>query len=112
MHGGLARWHETEALLRVGSADQAREGVRLFGERVGNKQRYRIPYLRALAVLAQWDGDTEQAIAHLQEAAQLAEEIGLPGELWQLLVALGELYQSSKNESQAQQALAHAATER
>jgi predicted ATPase/DNA-binding SARP family transcriptional activator len=109
MHGGLARWHETEALLRGGDTEQAREDVRRFGERFGNKRRYRIPYLQALAVLARWDGDTEQAIVHLQEAARLAEGIGLPGELWQLLAALGELYQSCKNESQAQQACARAA---
>jgi hypothetical protein len=46
LRGGLARWHETEALLRGGSTDQAREDVRRFGERAGNKRRYRIPYLR------------------------------------------------------------------
>jgi len=109
MYGGLTRGHETEALLRGGSAEQAREDVRRFGERAHNKRRYRIPYLRALAVLAQWDGDAEQAIVHLQEAARLAEEIGLPGELWQILAVLGELYQLCKNESQAQQAFARAA---
>ncbi len=109
MHGGLARWHETEALLRGGSVEQAREEVRRFGERVGNRRRYRIPYLRSLAVLAQWDGNTEQAIVHLQQAVQLAEEIGLPGELWQILAVLGELYQSCENESQAQQAFTRAA---
>lgn len=96
-------------MLRGGSTEQAREEVRRFGELAGNKRRYRIPYLRALAVLARWDGDTEQAIVHLQKAVQLAEEIGLPGELWQILTAQGELYQSCKNESQARQAFAHAA---
>ena len=108
MYGGLTRWHEIEALLRGGSPDQAREEVRRFGERVGNKRRYRIPYLRALAVLARWDGDAEQAIVHLQEAARLAEEIGLPGELCQILAVLGELYQLCKNESLAQQVFARA----
>jgi DNA-binding SARP family transcriptional activator/predicted ATPase len=109
LHGGLARWHETEALLRGGRIDQAREDVRRFGERAGNKRRYRIPYLRALAVLAQWDNELDQAIAHLEAARALAEQLGLPGELWQILAALGELYQSCKNESQAQQAFARAA---
>jgi predicted ATPase/DNA-binding SARP family transcriptional activator len=109
MHGGLARWHETEALLRGESVEQAKEEVRRFGELVGNKRRYRIPYLRSLAILAQWDGETEQVISHLQQAVQLAEEIGLPGELWQLLAALGELYQAHKNVSQARQAFARAA---
>jgi tetratricopeptide (TPR) repeat protein len=96
-------------LLRGERIEQAREEVSRFGERVGNRRRYRIPYLRSLAVLAQWDGDTEQAISHLQQALQLVEEIGLPGELWQLLAALGELYQACKNENQAQHAFARAA---
>jgi tetratricopeptide (TPR) repeat protein len=109
LHGGLARWHETEALLRGGRIDQAREDVRRFGERAGNKRRYRIPYLRASAVLAQWDNELDQAIAHLEAARDLAEQLGLPGELWQILAALGELYQACKNESQAQQAFARAA---
>ncbi len=108
IHGGLARWHETEALLRGGSTEQAREEVRRFGERVRNKRRYRIPYLRALAVLAQWDNEIDQAITHLEAAQDLAEQLDLPGELWQILAVLGELYQLCKNESQAQQAFARA----
>ncbi len=39
-----------------------------------------ILYLRSLAVLAAWDGHSEQAIGHLREAATLAAEIGLPAE--------------------------------
>ena len=109
LHGGLARRHETEALLRGGSTEQAREDVRRFGERSRNKRRYRIPYLRASAVLAQWDNELDQAIAHLEAARDLAEQLGLPGELWQILAALGELYQACKNESQARQAFARAA---
>jgi len=109
MYGGLTRWHETEALLRGGSIEQAREDVHRFGERAHDKRRYRIPYLRALAVLAQWENEIDQAITHLEAARVLAEQLGLPGELWQILAVLGELYQSCKNESQAQQACARAA---
>jgi DNA-binding SARP family transcriptional activator/predicted ATPase len=109
MHGSLTRWHETEALLRGGSIEEAREDVRRFGESAHNKRRYGISYLRALAALAQWDHEIDQAITHLEAARVLAEQLGLPGELWQLLAILGELYQSSRNESQAQQAYAHAA---
>ncbi len=109
IYGGLTRWHEIEALLRGGKADQAREEVRRFGERVGNKRRYRIPYLRAEAVLAQWENEIDQAITHLEAAQDLAEQLDLPGELWQILAVLGELYQLCKNESQAQQAFARAA---
>ena len=55
MHGGLARWHETEALLWGGSIEQAKEVLSCFGERVEDKRRYRIPYLQACAVLARWE---------------------------------------------------------
>jgi len=39
--------------------------------------------------------ETREALASLQEVAILAHEIGLPGELWQIEVALGEVYASS-----------------
>lgn len=94
LYGGLTRWYETEALLRSGEVERAIEDVRRFGEQVGDNPRYRIPYMRALAVLSQWEGNNDQAVAHLEAANALAEAIGLPGEQWQILAALGELYQS------------------
>ncbi|HEY6407325.1 MAG TPA: AAA family ATPase [Ktedonobacteraceae bacterium] len=109
IYGGLARWHEIEALLRGGNPEQAREEVRRIGEHAHNSRRYRIPYLRAEAALARWGNETDQAIAHLEAALMLAEELDLPGERWQILAALGEMYQSSKNESQARQTFARAA---
>ena len=39
--------------------------VRRLGERLGNYRRFHISYLRSLAVLATWDGQSEQAIGHL-----------------------------------------------
>jgi hypothetical protein len=44
----------------------------------------------------------------LREAAILANEIGLPGELWQIQAALGELYTSRGEREQAEQAFAQA----
>ena len=108
MHGGLARWHETEALLWGGSIEQAKEVLRRFGERVEDKRRYRIPYLQACAVLARWENKTDHAIAHLESARVLAEQLDLPGELWQILAALGVLYQSSENDSQSLPVFSHA----
>jgi predicted ATPase/DNA-binding SARP family transcriptional activator len=108
LHGGLARWHETAALLRGGSTEHAREMLRRFGEQVEDKRRYRIPYLQASAVLAQWENNIDQAIAHLEAARVLAEQLDLPGELWQILAFLGELYQSCENSSQSQSAFANA----
>jgi hypothetical protein len=51
--------YETEALLRGGDERQAREAVQRLGERLGPYQRYRLPYLRSLAVLAAWEGLAE-----------------------------------------------------
>jgi tetratricopeptide (TPR) repeat protein len=70
---------------------------------VGNNRRYRLPLLRSQAVLAQWDGDTDQAIEHLQSAVALAQEIGLPGEECSILNALGALYADQGDQAKAQQ---------
>jgi len=53
--------------------------------------RFRIPYWRALAVLAQADGDESAARAHWREAAALAKELGLPIEERQISAALARL---------------------
>ena len=86
----LQRWYEIEALLRAGEVEQAVEYVQRLGKAIGTSRRHRISYLRSLAVLAQHQSQPDKAIAHLQEAAQLAEEIGLPGELWLIEAALAD----------------------
>ncbi|HET8853086.1 MAG TPA: hypothetical protein VFN02_11210, partial [Ktedonobacteraceae bacterium] len=101
--------YETEALLRGGDERQAREAVHRLGERVGPNQHFRLPYLRSLAVLAAWDGHTKQAIDHLCEAAQLAADLGLPAEQWQIQAALGTLYQADGEQEQARTAFGEAA---
>ena len=107
--GGAARWYEIAALLWGGSADQAREEVRRFGEGMNNNRRSAIPNLRSLAVLAQSRGEIDAAITHLQEAVGFAEEVGLPGELWSMCVELGEMYRKQGDESQADRTFARAA---
>jgi tetratricopeptide (TPR) repeat protein len=102
--------YETEALLRGGDERQAREAVQRLGEGLGLYQRFRIPYLRSLAVLAAWDGESEQAIGHLREATQLAADLGLPGEQWQIQAALGSLYEGRGEPVQARIAFGEAAT--
>ena len=99
----LTGWYETEALLRGGDGDLARAEVEQQSKIVGNNKRYRLPLLRSQAVLAQWDGDVGQAITHLQAALALAQEIGLPGEEWPILDALGGLYAAQGEQVQAQQ---------
>ncbi len=85
------RHHETEALLRGGNGDLAREDARRLGERVGSNPRFRLVLLRMLAVLCRWEDDAEGSLENLRQAEDLAEKIGLPGELWQIRAALGEL---------------------
>jgi DNA-binding SARP family transcriptional activator len=102
--------HETEALLRKGDEHQAREEVQRLGERLGSNRRFRIPYLRSLAVLATWEGHSEQAIDHLREAVRLAADLGLPGEQWQILAALGSAYEAVGEQGQAHIAWVSAAS--
>jgi predicted ATPase/DNA-binding SARP family transcriptional activator len=109
LFGGAARWYEIAALLWGGSADQAREEVRRFGEVMNNNGRSALRYLRSLALLAQFQGEIDAAIAHLQEAARVAEEVGLPGELWSICVELGEIYQKQGDEGRADRTFARAA---
>jgi predicted ATPase len=101
-------WPETEALLRGGDIELACEDTRRWGALVGHIPRYRPLHLRSLALLAEWDGDAEQAIIYLQEALTLAEAIGLPGEQWPILAKLGELYQAIGNEEKARSAFEQA----
>jgi DNA-binding SARP family transcriptional activator/predicted ATPase len=102
------RQYETEALLRAGDESQAREAVQRLGERLGPYSRFRIPYLRSLAVLAAWEEHSEQAIGHLREAARLAADLGLPAERWQIQAALGTLFEASGEPTQAHTAFGEA----
>jgi tetratricopeptide (TPR) repeat protein len=102
--------YETEALLRGGDERQARTEVQRLGERLGRYQRFRIPYLRSLAVLSTWEGQSEQAISSLLEAAGLATDLGLPAEQWQIQAALARVYEAGGEPVQAHRAWAKAST--
>jgi tetratricopeptide (TPR) repeat protein len=104
------RQYETEALLRAGDERQAREEVQRLGECVGPYRRFCIVYLRSRALLATWEGHSEQAIDHLREAAQTAVDLGLPGERWQIQASLGRLYEAEGEPARAQTAFGEAAT--
>jgi DNA-binding SARP family transcriptional activator len=106
----FARYHETEALLRGGDEELARENTKRFGERVEGNRRFRLVHQRMLAVLAEWGGRTREALAHLQQASILAKEIGLPGELWQIWAAMGELYELRGEPGEASAAFSRAAS--
>lgn len=99
---------ETEALLHIGQERLAREAVQQLGEGLGSSRRFRIPYLRSLAVLAEWEGHGAQAIASLCEAAELAAGLGLPEEQWQIQARLAGVYEASGEPAQARLAWAKA----
>ena len=101
--------YETEALLRGGDERQARAEVQRLGERLGSSPRFRLPYLQSVVVLSAWEGQREQAIGQLREAAELAADLGLPGEQWQIQAALGTLYEAGSEPAQARTAFAEAA---
>ncbi len=111
--GHFTFWYETEALVRGGESELAEEMVGRFGAYIGEgeeeNRRYRLAYLCALAVLASSRNETDRAIAHLQEAVRLSEEISLPGERWQIEAAVAELYLKRGDEQQARNAFARAA---
>lgn len=88
-------------MLRGGEGDLARAAVSRLGQIVGENRRHRLPLLRSRAVLAQWDGDLDQAIMHLEAARALAQEIGLPGEEWSILGALGGLHAQRGQQARA-----------
>jgi tetratricopeptide (TPR) repeat protein len=108
LYGSLTRWYETEILVRTGYNERAIVDAEQFGRLIGQSPRYCIPYLRMQGVLALWRGDFEQTHLYLQEAGEIAEEIGLPGELWSIEVARGELYLAQGNRTQARAAFGHA----
>ncbi|WP_201376623.1 hypothetical protein [Ktedonobacter robiniae] len=102
--------YEIEALLRAGDEKLVREEVQRLGARLGANRRFRVPYLRSLAILSRWEGKREQAMNHLREAAGLAEEIGLPAEQWQIQALLGDLHEAGGELAQAGTAFGKAAT--
>jgi len=103
------RRHETEVMLRSGAERLARENARRLGEDVGRNRRFRLVHLRMLAVLNAWDGDPDAALSLLREAEVLAQEMGLPGELWRIRADSGELHAEHGDDARATDAFYRAA---
>ncbi|HET6659187.1 MAG TPA: AAA family ATPase [Rubrobacter sp.] len=101
--------HVVEALLRGGDESSAREEALRFAKRAEANERERIAYLRSLAVLSEFEGDTGRTIEHLHEAYSLAQKIGLPGEVWQIQARLAELHERRGEEGEAQGAFSESA---
>jgi hypothetical protein len=101
----LPRWATTAALLHCGAEQLARDDLQYSAPLWGQLPRFRVAYLRALAVLAEWAGDLLQAVTHLEEANALALSLNLMGEQAQIMGKLSQLYldkgQQQRAKSQA-----------
>ncbi len=85
---GLSRWYMTEALLRSGHVQLAAEDLARWKARIGESPRHRIPYLRAVAILARFQGQNASASTALQEALALARALQLESEQEEIVAAL------------------------
>ena len=106
---GLYLHYGVEALLRGGSERSAREEADRFAERAEENERDRMAYLRCLALLGEFEGDTQRTLDRLRGAEALAEEIGLPGELWQIQCKIGELHEQCRQTEEARAGFSRAA---
>ncbi|HKD77975.1 MAG TPA: tetratricopeptide repeat protein, partial [Ktedonobacterales bacterium] len=104
----FTRSHEVEALLRAERIDLAREALRHLNERMGSSRRYRLAYLRMRAILERWEGFHVQALATLHEARDMAMNIGLPTESWQIAAEMAQIFALQGNEEQRHTAHEHA----
>ncbi len=89
---GLPLPYETAALLRAGKHPEALKDLTEFESHMGEGKRLQVSYLRSLAILSHWKNNFEQEVAYLEEAALVAEQIGLVEEQWLIRAALGEAY--------------------
>jgi tetratricopeptide (TPR) repeat protein len=74
---GLSRQHITEALIRAGYMQEAQEDLNRWQARIAESPRHRIPYLRAVAALAQAQGETDRAEKALEEAREMGRRLGI-----------------------------------
>lgn len=95
--------------MRGGDEELAREEAGRLGETVGENRRFRLVHLRMLAVLARWSGELEEALERLREAGALADEIGLPGESWEIHASVGDLQDERGKREEAREAFGLAA---
>ena len=102
-------WLLTEALLRAGDDEAARDDVERLRSAVGENRRYRLILHRCDAVLAHRDGDTAGEVDHLEQAVGLARSIGLPGEEWSALAALAAALRRRGDDDRATAAATQAA---
>lgn len=87
----LPQWAITAVLLHAGDDQLAYEDLRQAEQLWATLPRFRLPYLQAQAVAAEWVGQATQAAAHLQAALALAQQLALPNEQGAILASLKRL---------------------
>lgn len=106
-----AEWTLGQVETIAGEVERARSDIERLAERLRPERQDRrneLTLLRMWAVLARFEGRRVEAIAHLEAGLRLAEEIGLPGEQWQMLAELVGLRGASGDDTGAAVARANA----
>lgn len=81
-------YHEVEALLRGGDTEAAERTLARYQALAGDNPRFRIPALRAQAVIAEFQGQARARTGLLEEALKLAAQLGIAGEHRQISALL------------------------
>ena len=105
---GLPRPYETEALLRGGKVQEVSEDLARLEKQIDYGARLHVTYLRSMAVVARWENQPEQETVYLEEAASVAERIGLPEGQWSIWAELGNSYRLMRNKTSAESSYARA----
>lgn len=84
------RWADAEALARSGQLALAAEDLALLHEQAGRSPRVQLTIARGRAAIEAARGDRDAAAAYLHAAADLAAELELPIERWQICLAQAE----------------------
>ncbi|MHB8626437.1 MAG: ATP-binding protein [Aggregatilineales bacterium] len=100
----LTYCHDIDAFLLSGAVETAIEALQRLEAQVAKFDDIGLgylAYLRSAAALARWQGENERTIAYLREATARAKTWGMPGELWQIEAALGDIYLACGDAGQA-----------
>ena len=104
-------WHlETHALLRTVEIGQIRTEMKAreaFAQQELH-HRYRVPHLRSQAVLEHHEGRCQDAISSLTLSLEIATEIGLRTECWQLESDIAHIHDQMGNHKEATSARSRA----
>jgi len=104
----LQRHYEIGALLHIGDVELARQEINQFNKNVGANQRYLVAFFLSCATLNFGLCQYKEATQNIYQALEIAERIGLIGEIWQIYKMLGQIYEADNQEENAARAYKHA----